>query len=77
MDAWDLHMIDADGNEITGIVTTETKLEDSQSSNLQPKILYDLSGRKINSQLSIINSQLPKGLYILRSSDGKTRLIKY
>ena len=77
MDAWDLHMIDADGNEITGIVTTETKLEDSQSSNLQPQTLYDLSGRKINSQLSIINSQLPKGLYILRSSDGKTRLIKY
>ena len=75
MDAWDLHMIDADGNEITGIVTTETKLEDSQSSNLQPQILYDLSGRKISNFKS--QTLDLKGLYILRSSDGKTRLIKY
>jgi len=27
--------------------------------------VYDLSGRKINSQCSILNSQLKKGLYIV------------
>ena len=27
-------------------------------------VIYDLSGRKINSQFSILNSQLPKGIYI-------------
>ena len=27
-------------------------------------VIYDLSGRKINSQFSILNSQLPKGSYI-------------
>ena len=26
--------------------------------------IYDLSGRKVNSQFSIFNSQLPKGVYI-------------
>ena len=25
---------------------------------------YDLSGRKVNSQSSILNSQLPKGIYV-------------
>ena len=28
-------------------------------------VIYDLSGRKINCQLSPANSQLPKGLYIV------------
>jgi len=28
-------------------------------------VIYDLSGRKINSQFSIFNSQFPKGLYIV------------
>jgi hypothetical protein len=34
---------------------------------------YDLSGRKINSQFSIFNSQLPKGVYI---QNGKKLIIK-
>ena len=29
------------------------------------KVVYDLSGRKINSQLSTLNSQLKKGIYIV------------
>ena len=36
-------------------------------------VIYDLSGCKINCQLSTINSQLPKGLYIV---NGKKVAIK-
>ena len=36
-------------------------------------VIYDLSGRKINSQFSIFNSQFPKGLYIV---NGKKVAIK-
>jgi hypothetical protein len=35
--------------------------------------VYDLSGRKINSQFSILNSQLPKGIYI---KNGRKEVIK-
>ncbi|MBO7069083.1 MAG: chitobiase/beta-hexosaminidase C-terminal domain-containing protein [Bacteroidaceae bacterium] len=48
---------------------TETSIE-----SLTPPLsqgegaIYDLSGRRINSQFSILNSQLPKGIYIV---DGK------
>ena len=35
--------------------------------------IYDLSGRKLNSQLSFVNSQLPKGIYI---KNGKKVLMR-
>ena len=35
--------------------------------------IYDLSGRKVNSQFSILNSQLPKGIYI---KNGKKVAVK-
>ena len=44
-----------------------------KSEKLAPAAVYDLSGRKINSQFSIINSQLPKGLYIM---NGRKVVIK-
>jgi len=37
--------------------------------------VYDLSGRKINSQLSPVNSQLRKGINIIRYSDGTTKKV--
>ena len=44
-----------------------------KSEKLAPAAVYDLSGRKINSQFSIFNSLLPKGLYI---QNGKKLIIK-
>ena len=34
---------------------------------------YDLSGRKVNGQWSMVNGQLPKGIYI---KDGKKVTVK-
>ena len=35
--------------------------------------IYDLSGRKINSQFSTLNSQLPKGIYIVNGKKVVSR----
>ena len=40
------------------------EIHNPQSVNHTEGEIYDLSGRKINSQSSILNSQLPKGIYI-------------
>ena len=37
------------------------------------KAVYDLSGRKINSQFSTLNSQLPKGIYIVNGKKVVSR----
>ena len=34
---------------------------------------YDLSGRKVNSQSSILNSQLPKGIYV---HNGRKEIVR-
>ena len=36
---------------------------------------FDLSGRRINSKLSTLNSQLPRGIYLLRQGDGQSRKV--
>ena len=36
-------------------------------------VIYDLSGRKVNCQLSTVNCQLPKGIYI---HNGKKIFVK-
>ena len=43
----------------------------NEESNVEA--IYDLSGRKINGQWSIVNCQLPKGIYII---NGKKTIIK-
>ena len=48
----------------TGIEINEMKNERVKSEKYDDAI-FDLQGRKINSQSSILNSQLPKGLYIV------------
>ena len=35
---------------------------------------YDLSGRKVNSQSSILNSQLPKGIYV---HNGRKEVVRW
>ena len=50
------------------LIAEELRVNGEESSNI-----YDLSGRKINSQSSIFNSQLPKGLYIV---NGKKTVVK-
>jgi len=44
-----------------GIQNEELRVKSEESDNA----VYDLSGRKVNSQFSIFNSQLPKGIYIV------------
>ena len=44
-----------------GLQNEELRVKSEESDNA----VYDLSGRKINSQFSIFNSQLPKGIYIV------------
>ena len=51
---------------IDGIALTLSKGEEG---------IYDLSGRKINSQRSPVNSQLRKGINIIRYSDGTTKKV--
>ena len=45
-------------------IRSVTPMANAQSSTVNEKGVYDLSGRKVNSQLSTLNSQLPKGIYI-------------
>lgn len=69
MDAWDLHMLDADGNDLTLGVNSQLSTPNSQ-------LFYDLQGRKcstVNGQRSMVNGQLPKGIYII---DGKKIIIR-
>jgi hypothetical protein len=47
-------------NEVFNLGDDETSISE-ESENA----VYDLSGRRINSQFSILNSQLPKGIYIV------------
>ena len=60
---------DGDPFNFTAIVLV--KKETTGIENLTPALsvgkeaVYDLQGRKVNSQFSILNSQLPKGLYIV------------
>ena len=67
-----------DGSRITGSVNVHV-IEDPEVGILSPHDLpvdaevYDLSGRRINSQLSTLNSQLKRGVYIV---NGKKVLIK-
>ena len=42
-------------------LSEELRMKSEESS----KSVYDLSGRRINSQFSILNSQLPRGIYIV------------
>ena len=42
-------------------LSEELRVKSEESANA----VYDLSGRRINSQFSILNSQLPKGVYIV------------
>ena len=48
------------GEEDPTSLSEELRVKNEESANA----VYDLSGRKINSQFSIFNSQLPKGIYI-------------
>ena len=42
-----------------------THIQNPESPSHNPSDIYDLNGRKITSQLSPVNSQLPKGIYII------------
>ena len=53
--------------EPTGIAEVRGKMEEGRGE------VYDLQGRKANSQFSIFNSQLKKGLYIV---NGKKLIIQ-
>ena len=44
---------------------SETSLSEELRMKSEDNAVYDLSGRRINSQLPILNSQLPKGIYIV------------
>ena len=48
------------GEEDPTSLSEELRVKSEESANA----VYDLSGRRINSQFSIFNSQLPKGIYI-------------
>ena len=57
--------------DITGI----DNVNEDDNANVNDNAIYDLSGRKVadNGQLSIINCQLPKGIYII---NGKKIVVK-
>ena len=69
-----------DGSRVSGSVNVHV-IEDPEVGINSPHLtspeeegqVYDLSGRRINSQLSTLNSQLKKGVYIV---NGKKVLIK-
>ena len=75
------NMIRGKDNEVPQSIIIRFEGEDSEtglSEELRVKSeesdnVYDLSGRKINCQLSTVNSQLPKGIYI---KNGKKILVK-
>ena len=46
------------------IFTQEVGLEKVEGSSLTDENIYDLSGRKVNSQVPTSNSQLKNGIYI-------------
>jgi len=48
-------------------------VNENENVNVNEGVVYDLSGRKLNSQFSILNSQLKKGIYII---NGKKVIIK-
>ena len=60
-----------DGNPFNFTAIVLVKKETTGIENLTPALsvgkeaVYDLQGRKVNSQFSILHSQLPKGLYIV------------
>ena len=59
------------------IIDTEDGIELIQNSKfkIQNEVaIYDLSGRKINGQSSMVKSQLPKGIYI--TSDGRKVFVR-
>lgn len=63
MDAWDLHLVDADGNDLTlGIESTEQK-NDSRYPFYEAQSIYDLYGRKISESGSQTSNR--KGIYIV------------
>ncbi|MBO6059331.1 MAG: hypothetical protein J6P67_04210 [Bacteroidaceae bacterium] len=51
----------------------ETGMFNAQCSMLNVRSIYDLSGRKINSQLSPVNSHLKRGVYII---NGEKKAVK-
>ena len=62
--------------EPTGIEEVQSRLTQDSGVNSQlstGKYIYDLQGRKVNSQSSILNPQLPKGLYIQNKKTYKAR----
>ena len=59
----------SDGQDIVNGIA-EVKGQQSTANN---SAIYDLQGRRMNSQFSILNSQLPKGLYIM---NGKKFVVK-
>ena len=63
-----------DGIELPGNSQSLYSLptREGQGGSLNSQSVYDLSGRKVNSQFSIFNSQLKKGVYI---QNGKKLLI--
>ena len=69
---WDVALQDIHAKELGGVeaddedgisLSEATSVKTGESSDA----IYDISGRKINCQLSTVNSQLPKGLYILNN----------
>ena len=60
---------DGAGINITGIHEVNNNTQSTANSSA----IYDLQGRRMNSQFSILNSQLPKGLYIM---NGKKFVVK-
>lgn len=65
--------IEAFRKNMLGTEEEEMSLSEGVKSEVSDDTIYDLSGRKINSQSSIFSSQFPKGIYI---NDGKKIVIR-
>ena len=63
---WDVALA---GFMVEELGSEELRMKNEESANN----IYDLSGRKINCQLSTVNSQIKKGLYIV---NGKKLLVR-
>ena len=60
------HAIDSED----GLINEELRVKNEEL----PDAVYDLSGRRINSQFSTLNSQLPKGIYI-KVENGRAKRV--
>lgn len=72
---WDIALEGIFAQDLGGVEVDDDDGINSLSSTLSKDngAIYDLSGRKINYQFSVLNSQLKKGLYII---NGKKVLVK-